>query len=238
MTLWHLSLAKRSGKKSPVGTLHKTRRQSNCPYENKKKFTKTGNTAGTVPLFFGTFLRNIHPASPHTPAHASNARTLTNGSHHVQRPRRHRPRRQARRPLRPGARRPQGLRPHDQRSRRAQEGPKARQVPHRDLPGAYTRPKRHPLVTRSASIGHRTVDASASFAVVSHHDRSAPRSYTRGTEIAFGPNRKARRYLSAPREPPSSVPSAFVTVSDRRSRGLPMNPPVLKPKTKSLETKN
>jgi hypothetical protein len=54
---------------------------------------------------------------------------------------------------------------------------------------------------------HRTVDASASFVVVSHHDRSAPRSYTRGTEIAFGPNRKARRYLSAPREPPSSVPS-------------------------------
>ena len=177
MTLWHLSLAKRSGKKSPVGTLHKTRRQSNCPYGNKKKFTKTGNTAGTVPLFFGTFLRNIHPASSHTPAHASNARTFKNGSHHVQRPRRHRPRRQARRPLRPGARRPQGLRPHDQRSRRAQEGPKARQVPHRDLPGAYTRPKRHPLVTRAASIGHRTVDASASFVVVSHHDRSAPRSY-------------------------------------------------------------
>ena len=177
MTLWHLSLAKRSGKKSPVGTLHKTRRQPNCPYGNKKKFTKTGNTAGTVPLFFGTFLRNIHPASPHTPAHASNARTFKNGSHHVQRPRRHRPRRQARRPLRPGARRPQGLRPHDPRSRRAQEGPKARQVPHRDLPGAYTRPKRHPLVTRAASIGHRTVDASASFVVVSHHDRSAPRSY-------------------------------------------------------------
>ena len=111
-----------------------------------------------------SFLRNVPAAPslhiPHTPA-------SKNGSHHVQRPRRHRPRRQARRPLRPGARGSQGLRPHDQGSRFAQEGHQARQVSHRDLPGAYTRGPafERPFTARSPSIGSSSVRPSAAFGV-------------------------------------------------------------------------